>query len=149
MEFHMINMMHAYAHTNRKEDIFMQRRLYIDNAHAALNIFCTYLVSLGDALTTAAVRPFLFNTVCLKDVQWYLFLFFFTLKKWSSQKTKIARFNSTKETNIAPHCTYNLNTYTLKNVMIYLSKKYHVMWNKLHKFPINMKHKKMLEIWCL
>ena len=31
----------AHARTNRKDDIFMQRRLYIDNAHMALNIFCT------------------------------------------------------------------------------------------------------------
>ena len=29
----------AYAHTNRKDDIFMQRRLYIDEAHTALDIF--------------------------------------------------------------------------------------------------------------
>ena len=33
----------AHAHTNRKDDIFMQRRLYIDNAHMTLNIFCTQL----------------------------------------------------------------------------------------------------------
>ena len=46
----------AHAHTNRKDDIFMQRRLYIGHAHTALNIL--YLVSLGDALTTAAMRPF-------------------------------------------------------------------------------------------
>ena len=33
MEFHMINMICgiAYAHTNRKDDIFMQTRLYIDS----------------------------------------------------------------------------------------------------------------------
>ena len=55
----------AYAHTNRKDDIFMQRQLYIDKAHMALDIFrfavvsYLYLVSLGDALTTAAVKPFL------------------------------------------------------------------------------------------
>ena len=29
----------AYARTNRKDDIFMQRRLYIDEAHTALDIF--------------------------------------------------------------------------------------------------------------
>ena len=28
----------AHARTNRKDDIFMQRRLYIDEAHKALNI---------------------------------------------------------------------------------------------------------------
>ena len=33
----------AQACTNRKEDIFMQRRLFIDDAHTALNIFCTQL----------------------------------------------------------------------------------------------------------
>ena len=33
----------AHEHTNRKDDIFMQRQLYIDNAHTALNIFCTQL----------------------------------------------------------------------------------------------------------
>ena len=33
----------AHAHTNRKDDIFMQRRLYIDDAHMAQNIFCTQL----------------------------------------------------------------------------------------------------------
>ena len=29
----------AYVHTNRKDDIFMQRWLYIDEAHMALDIF--------------------------------------------------------------------------------------------------------------
>ena len=29
----------AHARTNRKDDIFMQRRLYIDEAHTALDIF--------------------------------------------------------------------------------------------------------------
>ena len=29
----------AHALTNRKDDIFMQRRLYIDEAHTALDIF--------------------------------------------------------------------------------------------------------------
>ena len=28
----------AHARTNRKDNIFMQRRLYIDEAHTALNI---------------------------------------------------------------------------------------------------------------
>ena len=28
----------AHAHTNKKDDIFMQRRLYIDEAHTALEI---------------------------------------------------------------------------------------------------------------
>ena len=34
---------HAIAHvrTDRKDDIFMQRRLYIDKAHTALDIFPT------------------------------------------------------------------------------------------------------------
>ena len=30
----------AHARTNRKDDIFIQRRLYIDEAHTALDIFC-------------------------------------------------------------------------------------------------------------
>ena len=34
----------AHERTNRKDDIFMQRGLYIDDAHTALNIFCTQLV---------------------------------------------------------------------------------------------------------
>ena len=46
----------AHARTNRKDDIFMQRRLYIDDTHGAEHIL--YSVSLGNALTTAAVRPF-------------------------------------------------------------------------------------------
>ena len=29
----------AHARTNKKDDIFMQRRLYIDEAHMALDIF--------------------------------------------------------------------------------------------------------------
>ena len=29
----------AHARTNRKDDIFMQRRLYINEAHTALNIW--------------------------------------------------------------------------------------------------------------
>ena len=29
----------VHARTNRKDNIFMQRRLYIDKAHMALNIF--------------------------------------------------------------------------------------------------------------
>ena len=55
----------AHAGTNRKDDIFTQRRLYIEEAHMGLDIFrfavsfYLYSVSLGDALTTAAVRPFL------------------------------------------------------------------------------------------
>merc|ERR1719347_778288 len=46
----------------------MQRRLYIEEAHmgwtysALQYLFYLYLVSLGDALTTAAVRPFFFTT---------------------------------------------------------------------------------------
>ena len=43
MEFHMINMMYvrgiADVRTNRKDDISMQRRLFIDEAHTALDIF--------------------------------------------------------------------------------------------------------------
>ena len=45
MEFHMINITYAaYARTNKKDDIYMQRRLvqrllYIDEAHTALDIF--------------------------------------------------------------------------------------------------------------
>ena len=41
MEFHMINITYAAMHVrrNRKDDIFMQRRLYIDEAHTALDIF--------------------------------------------------------------------------------------------------------------
>ena len=31
----------AHARTKRKDDIFMQRRLYIDEAHTALDIFPT------------------------------------------------------------------------------------------------------------
>ena len=30
----------AHARTNRKDNIFMQRQLYIDKAHIALDIFC-------------------------------------------------------------------------------------------------------------
>ena len=30
----------AHARNNRKDDIFMQRRLYIDELHTALDIFC-------------------------------------------------------------------------------------------------------------
>ena len=30
----------VHKHTNRKDDIFMQRRLYIDEPHGALDIFC-------------------------------------------------------------------------------------------------------------
>ena len=33
----------AYVRPNRKNDIFMQRQLYIDDANMALNIFCTQL----------------------------------------------------------------------------------------------------------
>ena len=42
MEFHMINIMYAALpmHTNRKYDIYMERRLYIYEAHMALDIFC-------------------------------------------------------------------------------------------------------------
>ena len=29
----------AHAHSNKKDDIFMQRRLYIDETHTALDIF--------------------------------------------------------------------------------------------------------------
>ena len=33
----------AHARTNRIDNIFMQKRLCIDDAHMALNIFCTQL----------------------------------------------------------------------------------------------------------
>ena len=33
----------AHARTNKKDEIFMQIRLYIDYAHTSLNIFCTQL----------------------------------------------------------------------------------------------------------
>ena len=41
MEFHMINIMYAALsrNRNRKDDILMQRRLYIDEAHTVLDIF--------------------------------------------------------------------------------------------------------------
>ena len=43
MEFHMINVIYValpmHACTNKKDAIFMQRRLYIDEAHRALDIF--------------------------------------------------------------------------------------------------------------
>ena len=36
----------VHAHTNRKDDIFMQNRLYIVEAHTALDIFhCTVFFS--------------------------------------------------------------------------------------------------------
>ena len=34
----------AHAHTHRKDNIFMERQLFIDDAHTVLNIFCTQLV---------------------------------------------------------------------------------------------------------
>ena len=39
MEFHMINTQHCTCAHKQKIDIFMQRRLYIDEAHTALDIF--------------------------------------------------------------------------------------------------------------
>ena len=40
MEFHKYDIRGiGHAHTNRKDDIFVQRRLYIDKAHMALDIF--------------------------------------------------------------------------------------------------------------
>ena len=41
MEFHMINIMYALipTHAKRKYNIFMQRRLYIDEVYTALDIF--------------------------------------------------------------------------------------------------------------
>ena len=50
---------------NRKDNTSMQRQRYIEEAHMARTysalqyLFYLYSVSLGDALTTAAVRPFL------------------------------------------------------------------------------------------
>ena len=43
MEFHMKYDVRGIAHarTNRKDDILMQRWLYIDDANIALSIFCT------------------------------------------------------------------------------------------------------------
>ena len=41
MEFHMIDNICSIAHarTNRKDNVFLQRQLYIDEAHRALDIF--------------------------------------------------------------------------------------------------------------
>ena len=60
----MINIVHggiAHAVTNRKDDIFMQRRLYIDEAHMALDIFrfavffISFYPSLSDTLNYSNV----------------------------------------------------------------------------------------------
>ena len=41
----------AHAHTNRIDNIFMQRRLYIDEAHMALDIFNTHSYTNNDTDT--------------------------------------------------------------------------------------------------
>ena len=64
MEFHMINIKHAALpmRAQREKTTFKCKD---DRTHTALDIFwlavffCKYSVSLGDALSTAAVRPFL------------------------------------------------------------------------------------------
>ena len=47
----------AHARTNRKYDIFMQRRLYIDGAHTALNIYIYILTSKLYKGTKSAISP--------------------------------------------------------------------------------------------
>ena len=49
----------AHASTNRKDDIFMQRRLYIDEAHMALDIF-RFAVFLLLFLSPAPICPKIF-----------------------------------------------------------------------------------------
>ena len=66
MEFHMINITYTALHmrSQTEKTIFSFKDDYIDEAHTALDIFCfvvffyLFSVSLGNALTTAAVRPF-------------------------------------------------------------------------------------------
>ena len=63
----------VHTSTNRKDDIFMQRWLYIDKAHMALDIFhffYMYAFSLGDVLTTAAVRPILYILLIYNVDMW-------------------------------------------------------------------------------
>ena len=47
----------AHARTNRKDDMFMQRRLYIDELHTTLDIFCfvVFLVIEVDELEEVTV----------------------------------------------------------------------------------------------
>ena len=58
MEFHMINMMNAL--TNRKDNCTLTKHTRRWTYSAVF--FYLYSVSLGDALTTDAVRPFFLNT---------------------------------------------------------------------------------------
>ena len=51
----------AHAHTNRKDDIFMQRRLYIDEAHTAMDIFrfaVSLLMRIDFVLCPNFLRPY-------------------------------------------------------------------------------------------
>ena len=45
----------AHKRTNRKDDIFMLRRLYIDKAHTALEIFCQRFRDFALPYTAVAV----------------------------------------------------------------------------------------------
>ena len=69
MEFHMINMIYVTLpiHAQTEKMTFSGKDdLYIDDAEHIL-----YSVSLGDALTTAVVRPFfLFRNIVLICLAW-------------------------------------------------------------------------------
>ena len=70
MEFHMINIIYAAlpmrAQTekttfSRKDDYTLKKHTWGWTYSGLQYLFYVYSVSLGDALTTAAVRPFLYN----------------------------------------------------------------------------------------
>ena len=58
----------AHASSNKKDDIFMQRRLYIDEAHTALDIFrfavffcCIFEVKLGYNSANITIKAQIFT----------------------------------------------------------------------------------------
>ena len=81
-EIHMINIIYmliAHAHTNRKDDIFMQRRHYIDEAHMVLDIFSflksflksscrDWFCTFPSRSNASILHPFFHLWLCHKDI---------------------------------------------------------------------------------
>ena len=64
MEFHMINIIFVALHkrTNRKDDILMQRWLYIDELHMALDIFCFAVFLVIDVIEVDELKEVTIST---------------------------------------------------------------------------------------
>ena len=107
MELHVIDIIYATLPMceQTEKTIFMQRRLYIEEAHMGLDIFRS--VSLGDALTIAAVRPF-FLLLLLEFLKMFRII-------WPSANCKNHFPVTDSQIDLKPACKSNFEFYIFPN----------------------------------